>query len=214
MKPAIPYYRVSTARQGQSGLGLEAQGKAVRDFAQANSLQLLKEFTEVESGGRNKRPVLLEAIAACKESNAILLIAKLDRLGRNVVFISTLLAAKVEFVAVDNPYANKLIVHILAAFAEHERDLISTRTKEALRAAKHRGVQLGANGKYNLSRRNREASHAFAGKMRPVIEKLRLEGFRTVREISAELNRLNVPTYQNQGKRWHPATVHKILKSI
>ena len=214
MKPAIPYYRVSTARQGLSGLGLAAQRKAVRDYAQANSLCLLKEYTEVESGGRNRRPVLQQAIEACITNDALLLIAKLDRLGRNVLFISALMESRVEFVAVDNPSANKFIVHVMAAFAEHERDLISSRTKAALRAAKSRGVELGANGKYILSIRNREASKAFAKKMKPIVEKLQKEGFRTVREITAELNRRNVPTYHKHGRRWHLATVHKILKSI
>ncbi len=214
MKPAIPYYRVSTARQGLSGLGLEAQRKAVRDFAQANKLFLVSEFTEVESGSKSKRPVLQQAIEACHAKDALLLIAKLDRLGRSVVFISKLMASGVEFVAVDNPSANKFMVHIMAAFAEHERDLISTRTREALKAAKLRGVELGINGKYNLSKRNREDSLAFARKMEPVIEELRKRGFTTVRQISAELNRMNVPTYQNRGKRWHLATVHKILKTI
>ena len=214
MKPAIPYYRVSTTRQGLSGLGLSAQRKAVRDYALANSFQLLEEFTEVESGGRNKRPVLQQAIKACIEHDAILLIAKLDRLGRNVLFISTLMESKVEFVAVDNPSANKFIVHIMAAFAEHERDLISARTKAALRVAKSRGVELGTHGKYVLSKRNKDASKAFAKKMRPIVEKLQKEGFTTVREITAELNRRNVPTYHKHGQRWHLATVHKILKSI
>ena len=214
MKPAIPYYRVSTARQGISGLGLEAQRKAVREFAKANKLYLTNEFTEVESGIKNKRPILQKAIEACKAENALLLIAKLDRLGRSVVFISKLMESGVEFVAVDNPSANKLMVHIMAAFAEHERDLISARTKEALKAAKSRGVELGINGKYNLSKRNREDSLAFARKMKPVIEKLRQRGFMTVRAVSTELNRMNVPTYHNKGKRWHIATVHKILKLI
>ena len=213
MKPAIPYYRVSTARQGQSGLGLEAQKKSVHDFARANSLHLLTEYTEVESGGNNKRPVLLQALAACKKENAILLIAKLDRLGRNVAFISALMASDVEFLAVDNPSANKLFVHIMAAFAEHERDMISARTKDALKAAKRRGVELGFNGKYVLSKMNREASAEFDKKMAPLIKTLQAQGFTTVRAISAELNRLGVPTYRNQGQKWHLATVHKIMKA-
>lgn len=212
MKPAIPYYRVSTARQGQSGLGLEAQQNSVHEFAIAMSFILLMEFTEVESGSNNKRPVLQLALAACRKENAVLLIAKLDRLGRNVLFISKLLESKVEFVAVDNPYANKLIVHIMAAFAEHERDLISSRTKEALTAAKIRGVELGYNGKYVLSKRNKEASAEFAQKMKPIIKELQDKGFKTIRAICTELNRLMVPTYRNQGNKWHSATVHKILK--
>jgi len=214
MKPAIPYYRVSTARQGHSGLGLQAQQQSVHDFACAKGFCVIREFTEVESGKKSRRPVLEQALDACKRENAVLLIAKLDRLGRNVMLISTLMESKVEFVAVDNPHANKLIVHIMAAFAEHERDIISTRTREALRVAKLRGVELGINGKYVLSKRNKEASKLFAKDMKPMIERLRKKGFKTVREISAELNRLNVPTFRNQGQKWHLATVHKILKAI
>lgn len=183
------------------------------DFAVANRLDLLTEYTEVESGGNNKRPVLLQALAACKKQNAILLIAKLDRLGRNVAFISALMASDVEFVAVDNPSANKFIVHIMAAFAEHERDMISARTKDALKAAKRRGVELGFNGKHVLSKKNKEASAEFSKKMEPLIRTLQAQGFTTVRAISAELNRLCVPTYRNQGQKWHLATVHKIMRA-
>jgi len=114
MKRAIPYYRVSSQQQGRSGLGLEAQQLAVHDFAKSNELMLLRQFTEIESGRKNNRPVLLEALQACKKENAVLLIAKLDRLGRNVAFISRLMESHIEFIAVDNPFANKLIVHIMA----------------------------------------------------------------------------------------------------
>ena len=211
MKKAIPYYRVSTDQQGQSKLGLEAQQQSVHQFARLNDLSLLQEFTEVESGRKNKRPVLQEALLMCKRENAVLLIAKLDRLGRNVAFISKLMEANVEFVAVDNPYANKLIVHIMAAFAEFEADQISKRTKEALQAAKSRGIALGKHG-IILSKKNKAASQKFIREIKPVIIGLQKAGFRTVREIRNELNRLNVPTYHNQ--KWHLSTVHKILKSI
>ena len=117
MKIAITYYRVSTDRQGRSGLGLEAQEKSVKDFSKFIGLKIIKEFREIESGRKTKRPVLQEALLECKRQNAVLLIAKLDRLGRNVAFISRLMEANVEFVAADNPYANKLMVHIMAAFA-------------------------------------------------------------------------------------------------
>lgn len=211
MRPAIPYYRVSTDQQGQSGLGLEAQQKAVHDFARLKDLCLLKEFTEVESGKKNKRPILQEALDSCKKENAVLLIAKLDRLGRNVAFISKLMEAKVEFVAVDNPSANKLVVHIMAAFAEFEADQISSRTKEALKAAKRRGIVLGMNAQM-LAKANRAASKEFTKKMKPIIKNLQKAGFKTVRDINNELNRLKVPTFHNQ--KWHLSTVHKILKSI
>src|SRR5690606_17857566 len=147
MKKAIPYYRVSTLRQGESGLGLEAQQKAVRDYAARFNFALLPECIEIESGKKNNRPVLHEALAKCKKQNAVLLIAKLDRLSRNVAFIAQLMEAGIDFLAVDNPHANKLMLHIMAAFAEHEREQISKRTKAALASAKNRGVQLGKNGR-------------------------------------------------------------------
>lgn len=138
----IAYYRVSTTRQGQSGLGLEAQQQAVKQYLNGGNWQILAEFTEIESGKRNDRPKLAEAIALCKRLQATLVIAKLDRLARNVHFISGLMESGVEFVAVDNPNANRLMLHMLAAFAEHEREQISRRTKDALAAAKARGVKL------------------------------------------------------------------------
>lgn len=143
MKTAIAYYRVSTDRQGKSGLGLEAQANAVSQFAQQEGYSVVSTFTEIESGKKNQRPELLAALAQCRKEKATLIIAKLDRLGRNVAFTSNLMESRVEFKAVDNPHANRLMVHLLAAFAEHEREQISTRTKDALGAVKRRGVQLG-----------------------------------------------------------------------
>jgi DNA invertase Pin-like site-specific DNA recombinase len=140
----IAYYRVSTERQGKSGLGLDAQRTAVLDYLNGGGWKLLGEFTEVETGkGRNalaRRPQLRAALEACRKHKATLLIAKLDRLARNVFFVSGLMESGVEFVAVDMPMANRLTVHILAAVAEHEREMISQRTKAALAAAKARGV--------------------------------------------------------------------------
>src|SRR5215212_2109818 len=128
----VAYYRVSTARQGQSGLGLEAQQKAVADFLNGGNWQLIGEVVEVESGKRSDRPKLQEALRLCRLHGATLVIAKLDRLARNVAFISNLMESGVEFRAVDFPQANRLTVHILAAVAEHEREMISKRTKDAL----------------------------------------------------------------------------------
>jgi DNA invertase Pin-like site-specific DNA recombinase len=142
----------------------------------------------------------------------LLLIAKLDRLGRNVAFISKLMESGIDFIAVDNPHANKLIVHILAAFAEHERDEISTRTKEALRAAKARGVKLGRNAKA-LAKRNKAKSIDFSRLMKPIIEGFMNEGFETIRELVAELNKQKIPTATKRGK-WHVGTVQKIMKQI
>ena len=139
----VAYFRVSTDRQGKSGLGLEAQREAVLAYLDGGSWQLVGEFTEVESGKRSDRPQLAAALVACKKHKAKLVIAKLDRLSRNLAFIATLMDSGVEFVAVDNPHANKLTVHILAAVAQHEREMIAQRTKDALAAAKARGVKLG-----------------------------------------------------------------------
>jgi DNA invertase Pin-like site-specific DNA recombinase len=214
MKKAIPYYRVSTERQGQSGLGLEVQQQSVISFAAANHYVLHGEFVEVESGKKNNRPILLEALAACKNQNATLLIAKLDRLGRNVAFISKLMESGVEFKAVDNPFAGKLIVHIMAAFAEHERDIISERTSAALQAAKKNGVQLGTNGKYILSKRNKKRADDFAEKMKPILQKINNRGIKTIRAITDELNKLKMPTYRNDGSNWHINTVYQLIERI
>ena len=143
MAAFIAYYRVSTDRQGASGLGLEAQRAAVKAFI-GRSDKLIAEYKEVESGKRHdNRPQLLAALAECKKRKATLVIAKLDRLSRNVKFISTLMDGDVDLVCCDMPQATRLTLHIMAAMAEHEREMISTRTKAALAAAKKRGVRLG-----------------------------------------------------------------------
>src|SRR5262249_29400720 len=147
----IAYFRVSTDRQGRSGLGLDAQREAVLRHVGSNRGELIDEFCEIESGKRNDRPQLSAAIAATKKAKATLIIAKLDRLARNVHFVSGLMESGVDFVAADNPHANKLMVHMLAAFAEHEREQISQRTKDALAAAKARGIRLGRNAAERLA---------------------------------------------------------------
>jgi DNA invertase Pin-like site-specific DNA recombinase len=139
----IAYYRVLTNRQGRSELGLEAQQQAVCDFL-AGRGELIEFFTEIESGRKNDRPKLAAALDACRKHKATLGIAKLDRLARNVYFISGLMESGVEFVVVDMPEVNRLTIHILAAVAEHEREMISQRTKVALKAAKARGIKLGS----------------------------------------------------------------------
>src|SRR5438477_9672297 len=208
----VAYYRVSTARQGQSGLGLDAQRQAVRDYlgGQAAS-QLIAEFTEVESGRRNDRPKLHAALAVCKRSKAVLVIAKLDRLARNVAFIANLIESGVEFVATDNPHATKLMVHMLAAFAEHEREQISARTKAALAAAKARGMKLGRNGSILAAERKRDASE-FAIGLKGILADIRASGITTVRGITDELNRRAVPSAS--GRTWHVPTVHRLLARV
>ena len=208
----IAYYRVSTDRQGQSGLGLEAQQAAVEQHLNGGDWTLIESYTEIESGKRNDRPEIAKALAACKRHKATLVIAKLDRLGRNVAFVANLIESGVSFLAVDNPHANKLMVHMLAAFAEHERDMISQRTKEALAAAKARGVELGKHGKI-LARQNRAEADRFAHQIKPVILDLRASGITSIRALAEALNKRQVPTAAGGG-RWHVQTVHRLIKRI
>ena len=204
----IAYHRVSTARQGDSGLGLEAQQKAVADYLNGGDWEMLEEYIEVESGkSHKKRPQLASAISACKQHKATLIIAKLDRLSRNVAFVSALMESGVEFLAVDNPNANKLMVHMLAAFAEHERDQISQRTKVALAMAKKRGVQLG-NHSAVLSKQNAEQAMRHARKVAPMVSELR-KG-RSLRKLTDAMNSLEVPT-PREGSKWHVTSVQRLL---
>ena len=143
MKYYIAYLRVSTDKQGEQGHGINAQRQAIANYLVACGGELLEEYVEVESGKKNERPALQKAISRCKLSRATLIIAKLDRLSRNLAFIANLMDAGIDFIACDNPFANKLTIHILAAIAEHEREMISRRTREALAAAKAKGITLG-----------------------------------------------------------------------
>lgn len=207
----VAYYRVSTDRQGKSGLGLEAQKKAVLDYLNGGKWELVGEFIEVESGKKANRPELARALAACKEQGATLVIAKLDRLARNVAFVSNLMESGVEFKACDNPHATKFIIHILAAVAEHEREQISTRTKAALDAARRRGVKLGAHGA-TLARQNKEAAASRARDLAPVIAELRAAGIETVRGITEALNARGIPS--PRGARWHVPAVFRMMKLV
>lgn len=210
-KSFIAYYRVSTDRQGRSGLGLEAQRESVERFLSACGGNLLTDFIEVESGAKKNRPELDMALAECRRRKATLIIAKLDRLARNVHFISGLMESRVEFVAADNPHANRLMVHMLAAFAEHERDMISQRTKAALAAAKARGVQLGATGK-DRAKENREAADRHAEQLRPMVTELLNEGLSTYSALSVALNQKGIPSARDG--RWHPKTVARLCKRL
>src|SRR6478736_6126805 len=163
----IAYYRVSTDKQGKSGLGLDAQRRAVRDYLDGGKWELVGEYTEVETGKRADRLELEKAIAACKKHRARLIIAKLDRLSRNVAFISALMERKVDFVCCDNPTATKFTIHILAAVAEFEREAISMRTKEALAAAKAKGNRLG--NYRRIAKAKQAATTARAEAVRPAV---------------------------------------------
>ncbi len=210
MTDFIAYYRVSTDRQGASGLGLDAQREDVKRYIGQRG-QLAAEFTEIESGRRHtNRPQLRAALDACRQRRATLVIAKLDRLARNVHFISGLMESKVDFVAVDMPDANRLTVHIIAAVAEHEREMNSKRTKAALAQAKARGQQLGSPRPLAaLDKANEKTAHLRpAPEVLTLIEQRRSEG-KTLREIAQELNRLGNRT--PRGKQWYASTVRKQL---
>ena len=215
-KKFVAYYRVSTERQGRSGLGLEAQQAAVRGFTKGG--EIVAEVIEIESGKRNDRPKLAEALRLCRLHKAMLVIAKLDRLARNVHFVSSLMESGIEFVAVDFPQANRLTVHIMAAVAEHEAAMISARTKAALAAAKARGVKLGgdrgniraiaAEGRRTASQRRAANADRRAADVAPVILELKAAGT-SLRGIAAALVARGIPT--PQGGVWSAVQVSRIL---
>lgn len=215
----VAYYRVSTKKQGQSGLGLEAQKDAVADYLNGGRWTLLEEFTEVESGKRSDRPELARALAMCRLRGATLIVAKLDRLSRNLHFLSGLMESRVEFVCCDLPQANTLTIHVLAAVAQAEAQAISQRTKAALKAAKARGVVLGGDkGKmhriYRIGNKasaevRTQAMREHAADLLPVIEEIRGTGATSLRAIAAELSRRAIPAAR--GGEWSAVQVKRIL---
>ena len=210
MKQFVAYYRVSTKRQGQSGLGLEAQRNAVSNYV-STAGETVAEYTEVESGKKADRPQLLAAIAACKKTGATLCVAKLDRLARNVYFVSSLQHAGVDFVCVDNQFATPFVVNILACVAQMEAEAISDRTKQALAAAKRRGVVLG-NPSPNLDKMHEGATSAkerFAAKIMPAIKQVQSLGITTQQGIADALNRLGHTS--RTGKQFRPSNVRNLL---
>lgn len=211
----IAYHRVSTQKQGVSGLGLEAQQVAVAAYLNGGAWELVAEFQEVETGkgadALAKRPQLRAALDACRKHGATLIIAKLDRLARNVHFISGLMVSKVRFVACDMPEANELTIHIMAAFAEHEAKRISQRTKDALAVAKSRGVVLGRSGPGNLRpniEERQRAANAFADRLRPILNEMTSRGL-TQRDMTEVLNAIGVPT--PRGGQWKLAQVQRVI---
>lgn len=214
----IAYFRVSTQKQGASGLGLDAQRDAVRGYLSGGQHELIGEFQEVETGKGSdalaKRPQLRTALAACRKQDATLIIAKLDRLARNVHFVSGMMESKVKFVACDMPEANELTIHIMAAFAEHEAKRISQRTKDALAIAKARGAVLGKAGMANLRANIEErqcVARAFVARLRPVFESMKQRGF-SQRRMATELNEIGVPA--PRGGEWRLAQVQRVIDRL
>lgn len=216
MQKIISYIRVSTQKQGQSGLGMEAQQKAVQQYLAEQGCELVAEFVEVESGKKTdkQRPELAKSLEACKKHKAVLVVAKLDRLARNVHFISGLMESKVKFVCLDMPEANELTLHVMAAFAEHEAKRISERTKAALAVAKERGVKLGTAGAENLQPNielRQQRARDFAKSLHGVFEGFRLRGL-TQRQMVTELNSLQIRT--TRGGSWSLVQVQRVLNSL
>jgi DNA invertase Pin-like site-specific DNA recombinase len=215
----VAYYRVSTAKQGASGLGLEAQQATVRKHLNGGDWTIVEEIVEVESGKRSdNRPKLAEALRLCRVHGATLIIAKLDRLARNVNFISNLMNSNVEFMALDLPKANRLTIHMMAAIAEHEAELISTRTKAALQAAKARGKKLGGNrGNLHLVRHmgvvqsiavRSAKSDARAADIAPMITEMQGQGL-SLRAIARDFTAKGIPT--PRGGPWTSVQIARVL---
>ena len=216
----ISYLRVSTARQGRSGLGLEAQRKAVEDFLNGGKWKLVKEFVEIESGKKSgaDRPILAKTLKACRLYGAKLIIARIDRLSRDAHFLLGLEKAGVDFVAADMPQIDRLTVGVLAMVAEQEGRMISARTKAALAAAKKRGVKLGghrpgakltAAGRQKGRETQVRVAAERAADLAPVIAELRASGRTSLRAIAAGLNERGIPTVG--GGAWHAGQVARVL---
>ena len=215
MTDYVAYARVSTAKQGRSGLGLEAQQAAINGFLREGDRLLLPTYVEVESGKDDSRPELAKALNRCQLTGATLLVAKLDRLSRNLAFIATLQDAGVKFVAADMPEANELTVHIMAAMAQHERKAISKRTKEALAAAKAKGTKLGGwrGGPVVDHRLGIEAKRirakVFNSRAADAIAELQDQGVSSLSEIARRLNEQGVKT--SRGGNWQAVQVSRVL---
>src|SRR6476660_7449329 len=211
----VSYYRVSTDKQGKSGLGLDAQKAAVADRLDGGRWQIVGEFTETESGKRASRPQLDAAIAACKKHKAKLIVAKLDRLSRNVSFLLKLIESGVEVLFADLPELNgamgKFVLITMANVAELEAGLISERTKAALKAAKARGVQLGRHGAEVLAPKYREEACQRAKEIEPIIRELQEKGYSRNR-IAMELNKRKVPT--PRCGRWDHSSVLNVMQRL
>ena len=218
MPQAIAYYRVSTARQGKSGLGIEAQRAAVQRFIGEQGIDIVGEHVEVETGkgadALDRRPRLAAALAEARKARCPVIVAKLDRLSRDVHFISGLMAHRVPFVVAElGPDADPFMLHLYAALAEKERALISARTKAALAAKKAAGAKLGnpraAEAAVKAQAAHRANADQFAAEMLPIIEGIRAAGITTLGGIADALNKRGVPTAR--GGSWHAMTVRNLL---
>jgi len=207
----ISYLRVSTGRQELSGLGIEAQREAVERYAHQTQSRIISEYVETESGAKANRPQLAKALAQCRRTKAILLIARLDRLSRSLSFVAQLLDANVEIRCADMPEANRLLIQMLAVFGEHERQMIRDRTRSALAAAKARGVKLGMHGRI-LAAQNRQAAIQHAEALRPALIEAEQAGCRTLKQYASYLTENGHPT--PDGGQWHPTSVMRLRQRL
>jgi len=219
MVQVVSYLRVSTAQQGKSGLGIEAQRAALARFVEAEGCEVIAEFVEVETGkgadALDRRPQLAAALSMARKAKASVLVAKLDRLSRDVAFISDLMARRVSFIVAElGADADPFMLHLYAALAEKERALISDRTTAALKARKAQGVKLGnptnlaeAGAKGAITQR--AAADAFAGNVLPIVRQIQATGATTARAIAAALNERGVRTAR--GGEWYDSTVRNLL---
>jgi DNA invertase Pin-like site-specific DNA recombinase len=207
----VGYLRVSTTKQEHSGLGLDAQNAAILSYVCSTDAALITTFTEVESGAVRDRPQLQAALDLCRRKKAVLLIAKLDRLSRSLVFIAQLLEANVEIRAADMPSANRMMIQMLAVFAEHERQMIRDRTKAALAAAKARGVRLGKNGA-SLAAAHKASAASFASGLTDEVERAQASGVHTCRALARWLNENGIRS--REGQSWHAASAARLLRRL
>jgi DNA invertase Pin-like site-specific DNA recombinase len=207
----VAYYRVSTQKQGRSGLGLEAQRKAVAAYAASHNLAIADEFTEIETGkgadALDRRPVFAKALQKAKKLKAAIVVAKLDRLSRDVAFIATLMSKKVEFVTADDPTKSPFLLHIKAALAEEERRLISQRTRDALAAAKERGVVLGNQKQADA---NKAAAAARDANLRPILEAMRDQPLRAIAEVLTDRG-IKTP---RGGDTWNAVSIMRAMRRL
>jgi|TARA_Y100000310_G_C20484500_1_gene716242 DNA invertase Pin-like site-specific DNA recombinase len=225
----VSYLRVSTSKQGADGYGIDAQRQAITNHLDGGDWKLLDEFREVESGRKAKRPELEKALALCAKTGATLIVAKLDRLARNVAFVSRLMESGIRFVAADQPHANDLTIHIIAAMAQYEAEQVSRRTKAALAVVRARGGKVGSDNIEEVAARGRAArsasAQAYAEQVYPTIERIRSFGITTLRGIAQELTDRKIETPARQAKidagkavfgspEWHPQQVKALLERM
>ena len=215
MKKMVFYLRVSTVKQGADGNGIQHQMTVVNRYAEANGCEIVGQFIEVESGGKtdSERPQLAAALEKCKKENAVLVCSKIDRLSRNAEFLLRLMNSRVEFVCCDIPNCDRFTISLFAILAEKEKNMISERTKNALKMVKARGIKLGnPNPELSVIKMNEGARKGridFKNKIIPIINEIKSTGIKTLQGMADCLNRRGIST--RNGKQWYPTQIRNLL---